>query len=85
MGYNVSSKAYRIYIPEQHKIEVSRDVTFNEKMAFKKSIEETLEEEEIEEPNEESKENENEEKEQLDHPMDPCENIDSDIVPKTKK
>jgi hypothetical protein len=54
VGYSDSSKAYRIYIPEQHKIEVSRDVTFNEKMAFKKSIEETIEEEEIEELNEEA-------------------------------
>jgi hypothetical protein len=70
---------------EQHKIEVSRDITFNEKMAFKKSIEGTIEEEEIEEPNEESTKNENDEKEQLDHPMEPCENIDSYIVPKTKK
>jgi hypothetical protein len=42
MGYSESSKAYRIYIPKQHKIEVSRDVTFNENMAFKKSIEETI-------------------------------------------
>jgi hypothetical protein len=63
VGYNDSSKAYRIYIPEQHKIEVSRDVTFNEKMAFKKSIEETIEEEENEEPIEESTENQNDEKE----------------------
>jgi hypothetical protein len=85
VGYSDSSKAYRIYIPEQHKIEVNRDVTFNEKMAFKKSIEETIEEEEIEEPIEESTENQNEEKEQPDHPMQPCETIDSDIVPKTKK
>jgi hypothetical protein len=54
VGYNESSKAYRIYILEQHKVEVSRDVTFNENMAFKKSIEETIEEEEYEEPNEES-------------------------------
>ena len=30
-------------------------------------------------------ENENDEKEQPDHPMEPCENIDSDIIPKTKK
>jgi hypothetical protein len=43
MGYSESSKADRIYISKQHKIEVSRDVTFNEKMAFKKSIEETIE------------------------------------------
>jgi hypothetical protein len=85
MGYSDSSKYYRIYIPEQHKIEVSRDVTFNENMAFKKSIEETIDEEEIEELNEESTENENDEKELPDHPMEPCENIDSDIIPKTKK
>jgi hypothetical protein len=49
VGYSESSKAYRIYIPEQHKIEVSTDITFNEKMALKKSIEETIEEEEYEE------------------------------------
>jgi hypothetical protein len=85
VGYSDSSKAYRIYIPEQHKIEVSRDVTFNEKMAFNKCIKETIEEEEIEELNEESTENENDEKELPDHPMEPCENINSDIVPKTKK
>jgi hypothetical protein len=47
VGYSDSSKGYRIYIPEQHKIEVSKDITFNEKMAFKKSIEENIEEEEI--------------------------------------
>ena len=61
MGYSDLSKAYRIYIPEQHKIEVSRDVTFNERMAFRKSIEEIIEEE-LEEPNEENTENENNEK-----------------------
>jgi hypothetical protein len=45
-------------------------------MTFKKSIEETIEEEEIEELNEENIEKENDEKELLDHPMEPCENID---------
>jgi len=54
VGYSESSKAYRIYIPEQHEVEVNGDVTFNEKMAFKKSIEETIEQEEHEEPKEES-------------------------------
>jgi hypothetical protein len=54
VGYSDSSKAYRIYIPKQHKIEVNRDITFNERMAFRKSIEENIEEEEIEELNEES-------------------------------
>jgi hypothetical protein len=88
VGYSESSKAYRTYIPEQHKIEVNRDVSFNEKMAFKKSIEETIEEEEYEELIEEGTclpENQNKEKEHLDHSMQPCETIDSDTVPKTKK
>jgi hypothetical protein len=88
VGYSESSKAYRIYILEQHKVEVSRDVTFNEKMAFKKSIEETIEEEEYEEPKEENTclpESRNEETEQLDQPMQPCEPIESFVVPKTKK
>ena len=58
---------------------------FNERMAFRKSIEENIEEEEIEELNEESTENVNDENELPDHPMDPCENIDLDIIPKTKK
>ena len=54
MGYSESSKAYKIYIPEKHKVEVRKDITFNENMAFKNSIEETIEEEEYEEPKEES-------------------------------
>jgi hypothetical protein len=58
---------------------------FNERMAFRKSIEEIIEEEEIEEPNEENIENKNNEKDQPDHPMEPCENIDPDIIPKNKK
>jgi hypothetical protein len=37
VGYNESSKAYRIYIPGQRQIEVSRDVTFEEEVAFKRS------------------------------------------------
>jgi hypothetical protein len=85
VGYSDSSKAYKIYIPEQHKIEVSRDVTFNERMAFRKSIEETIEEEEIEEPNEENMESENNKKDQPDYPMEPCENTDPDNIPKNKK
>jgi hypothetical protein len=53
MGYNESSKVYRIYIQKQHKVEFKRDINFNEKMAFKKSIEETIEDEEYEGPKEE--------------------------------
>jgi hypothetical protein len=85
VGYSESSKAYRMYIPEQHNIEIIRDMTFNENMSFKKSIEETIEEEEYEDPIEESTKNQDDEKEQLDHSMQPCETIDLDTVPKTKK
>ena len=36
VGYNESSKAYRIYIPGSSQIEVSRDVSFEEDMAIQK-------------------------------------------------
>jgi hypothetical protein len=39
VGYSENSKAYRIYVPGQRQIEVSRDVTFHEEVAFKKSRE----------------------------------------------
>jgi hypothetical protein len=87
VGYSESSRAYKIYIPEQHKIEFNRDVTFNEKMAFKKSIEESMEEE-YQEPKEENNclpESQNEEPEQLDHLMQSCKPIELIIVPKTRK
>jgi hypothetical protein len=57
-------------------------------MAFKKSIEESIEEEEYEELKEESThllESQNEEPKQLDHLMQPCEPIESVTVPKTRK
>jgi hypothetical protein len=37
VGYSDTSKAYRIYIPGHRKVEISRDVTFNENAAFSKS------------------------------------------------
>jgi hypothetical protein len=39
VGYSENSKAYRIYVPGQRQIEVSRDVTFHEEATFKKSRE----------------------------------------------
>jgi hypothetical protein len=39
VGYSENSKAYRIYVPGQRKIEVRRYVTFHEESAFKKSRE----------------------------------------------
>lgn len=37
VGYSETSKAYRIYIPGQRQIELSRDVIFEEGIAFKKA------------------------------------------------
>ena len=42
IGYSESSKAYRIYALGQQKIEISRDVTFDERIAFKKSIQKPI-------------------------------------------
>jgi hypothetical protein len=39
VGYSENSKAYMIYVPGQRQTEVSRDVTFYEEAAFKKSRE----------------------------------------------
>jgi hypothetical protein len=52
VGYSETSKAYRIYIPGQRYIEVSRGVTFHEEAAFKQSKEshQDTEMEELEEP-----------------------------------
>ena len=37
VGYSESAKAYRIYIPGQRKIELSRDVTFEEDISYRRS------------------------------------------------
>jgi hypothetical protein len=42
VGYSESSKAYRIYVPGQQKVEISRDVTFDEKIGFRKSIKDSM-------------------------------------------
>jgi hypothetical protein len=34
VGYSETSKAYRVYIPGQSQIEVTKDVTFDEEIAF---------------------------------------------------
>ena len=53
MGYSKSSKAYRIYFPGFKKIDISRDVTFDEDSAYNKSRKRLAEDpEEIEEPRE---------------------------------
>jgi hypothetical protein len=39
VGYSEVSKAYRIYIPSQRKVVVSRDFRFEEGRAFRRSLE----------------------------------------------
>jgi len=39
MGYNETSKAYRVYIPTHRKIVIRRDVKFEEDKALRKSLE----------------------------------------------
>jgi hypothetical protein len=51
VGYSETSKAYKIYVPGQRYIEVSRDVTFHEEAAFKHS-KESQQDTEMEEPEE---------------------------------
>ena len=72
MGYSEQSKAYRIYITGYRQIELSRDITFDEDTAFRKSKKDKEDEEEHEAPKaaENSKPVRNEEVQMLeDHDM----------------
>ena len=44
MGYSERSKAYRIYFPGYKKVDISRDVTFDEDTAYNKSRKRPIEE-----------------------------------------
>ena len=46
MGYSESSKDYRIYFPGFKKIDINRDVTFDEDSAYIKSRKKPVEEHE---------------------------------------
>ena len=50
VGYSETSKAYKIYVPGFKKIEIRRDVTFDEDVAFCKSKKNSFEEIQDEEP-----------------------------------
>jgi hypothetical protein len=50
VGYSETSKTYRIYIPSQKFIEVSRDVTFHEETTFRRARELPCDSEEQEAP-----------------------------------
>ena len=80
VGYSESSKAYRIYFPKYKKIDISRDVAFDEDTTYNKSIKRPAkepEEAEVEAPrihdttmNEESQEEDRDFKEPK-RPVDP--------------
>ena len=44
VGYSESSKDYRIYVPGFKKIDISKDVTFDEDSTYKKSRKRPIEE-----------------------------------------
>ena len=50
VGYNEQSKSYRLYIPGYRQIKLSRGVTIDEDVAFKKSRKDKEDEEEHETP-----------------------------------
>ena len=50
VGYNETSKAYKIYIPGSRKIVVRRDANFTEDRAFRKSHEMPFEEQDEDAP-----------------------------------
>ena len=50
IGYSEQLKFYRIYIPRYHQVDISRDVTFDEDLALKKSRKDKEDEEEHETP-----------------------------------
>jgi hypothetical protein len=85
VGYSETSKAYRIYVPGQQKVEMSRDETFDEKFSFKKSIEDSMDsndEEEHEYPKEEITCSPEHLSEEPDQPLEPIEPV---VAPKNKK
>jgi hypothetical protein len=82
VGYNENSKAYKIYVPDQRQIELSRDVTFHEEVTFKKSRELQQESEAVQPT---SPSSENEESDDLreephegpsDEPLEPVEELE---------
>jgi hypothetical protein len=77
-----NSKAYRIYVPCQRQIEVSRDVTFHEEAAFKKSRELQQESEAVQPASPSSKNEESDDQREEPHegpcnePLEPVEELE---------
>ena len=69
VGYSESSKAYKIYIPGQKHIKVSRDVTFHEEVVFKRSRELHIDDE-LDSPSSKTSSSDFQREEGHDDPMD---------------
>eukprot|EP00253_Pinus_taeda_P002874 PITA_02874 len=84
VGYSNSSNAYRIYIMEGHRIEVSQDVIFDESIAFKKSKELPLDSDDEELPvfEEEVTREEEETNHENEGPSEPIQPV---VIPKSRK
>jgi hypothetical protein len=85
VGYSENSKAYRIYVPCQRKIEVSRGVTFHEEATFKKSRELQQESEAVQLASPSSKNEESDDQREEPHegpsnePLEPTEALERTI------
>jgi hypothetical protein len=92
VGYSENSKAYRIYVPGQRQIEVSKNVTFHEEAAFKKSRE-LQQDSEVVQPASPSSESEEEDDQRdephegpSDEPLEPAEELERTLEePPTKR
>jgi hypothetical protein len=96
VGYNETSKTYKIYVPGERHIEVSKDVSFHEEATFKRSEEIQLdtEMEELEASHVQVSEsfNSDMQREELDEPLDvddpvePVEQVERPLdVPQSKR
>ena len=84
VGYNNSSKAYWIYIKERCRIEVSRNVIFDESIAFKKSKELSIDSDDEELPVFEEEVDKGEEESHHEE-VGPSEPIQPVVIPETRK
>jgi hypothetical protein len=75
VGYSETSKAYRIYIPGQKFIKVSRDVTFHEETTFRRARELPCDSEEQEAPSLDSPLPDEQREETSELPVDPSRDI----------
>jgi hypothetical protein len=85
IGYNESSKSYRICVPGQQKVEINIDITFDERIAFKKSIEDSIDSNKEEEHEGTKVDSTCSPEHPNEDPEPPHEIVEPGIAPKTRK